>query len=198
MARNGKAPSSRSSATLANQLAGSVESTPPDVSDIVASHVGIAREGIVSALAASQNLMSWMAQWQAINSQAVANCLEALRDAHREALQAQDLHHLMSLPMGLLQRQCSEYSALVSEAYTRLTQTEAQTIDQVNAELPKLWRRMVPGEVVETSTPSNEGVVSPLAQIGRAQAEWLALTQRWIDGVKQAQQNAASSSETPR
>ncbi|MFM8899696.1 MAG: hypothetical protein ACKOF9_07085 [Burkholderiales bacterium] len=193
MARNPKAPSSRSSITPTDNMPASGES-----SSAASGNVGIAREMVSSSLAAQQNLVSWMAQWQAINSQAVVNCLEALRDAHREALQAQDLNHLMSLPMGLLQRQCSEYSALVSEAYTRLAQTEAQTIDQVNAELPKLWRRMVPSEVVEAPTPSNEGDTSPLAQIGRAQAEWLALTQRWIDGVKQAQHNTASSSATTR
>ncbi len=198
MARNGKAPSSRRSATLTGQPPASVESTASEAVGAAASNIGIAREAVASALAATQNLVSWWAQWQTIHSQALTNSMEALRDAHREALQAQDLGHLMSLPMGLLQRQWTEYSALVGEAYARLAQTEAQTIDQANAELPKLWRRLVPSEVVEAPTQAREGDTSPLAQIGRAQAEWLALTQRWIDGVKQAQQNAASSSHATR
>lgn len=193
MARNGKAPSSRSSATHTDN-----SSTPNESSSEATGHVGIAREMVSSSLVASQNLVSWMEQWQSIQSQALARCMETLSDAHREALQAQDLNHLMSLPVGLLQRQWAEYSTLVGEAFTRLAQSEAKTIDQVNAELPKLWRRWVPNNVVEAPTQASENDTSPLAQIGRAQAEWLALTQRWVDSVKQAQQTATSSAETTR
>ncbi|MDL2337598.1 MAG: hypothetical protein QFE16_07145 [Pseudomonadota bacterium] len=147
--------------------------------------MGAIRELLNGSLAAAQNVAAWLEQSQKLNAQAVNTWHENLNAALREVEQADDLQKLMSVTTHLANRQMGTAFQQFGASVKQALETEAQWVERMRSASVGVAQRML-----HTGVPASSGDgadSSPLTQLGQAQAEWLAMTQRWIDSVKSVQ-----------
>lgn len=179
MTRHAKATSSSHESTAA----GSASATP--AFNLTDGSLGAVRDWLNGSLTAAQNLAVWIEQSQKLNVQAVNTWHENLNAALREAEQADDMQKLMSVATQLLNRQMGTAIQQFGANVKQTLETEAQWMERLRNTTVSASQRMLQTGVPAPTGEGGNG--SPLSQLGQAQAEWLAMTQRWIDTVKSAQ-----------
>lgn len=140
------------------------------------------------SLAAAQNVAQWMEQSQQLNAQAVNTWSENLGAAMHEAEQAGDIQKLMAVGTNLINRQMGNSMQQFGVGLKQTLETEAQFVERMRNTAIAMSQRMMQGGLAAQPAAAFNGNsdTSPLAQLSHAQAEWMALTQRWLDTVKTA------------
>lgn len=146
--------------------------------------MGAVRDWLNGSLVAAQNLAAWLEQSQKLNAQAVNTWHENLSVAMREAEQADDLQKLMGVTTQLVNRQMGSAIEQFGAGVRQAIETEAQWMEHLRNTTVSASQQMLKTGVPVPSDASANGL--PLSQLGHAQAEWLAMTQRWIDNIKLA------------
>lgn len=145
------------------------------------------REMFNSSLAAAQNLAQWLGQSQQLNAEVVNTWNENLGNAMREAEQANDIQKLMVVGTNLMNRQMGTSMQQFGAGIKQTLETEAQFIERMRNTATAMSQRMMQGGI---NAQSDDGVAaSPMSQLSQAQAQWLSLTQRWMESVKPAAHN---------
>lgn len=142
------------------------------------------REMFNTSLAAAQNMAQWLGQSQQLNAEAVNTWNENLGNAMREAEQANDIQKLLVVGTNLLNRQMGTSMQQFGAGIKQTLETEAQFIERMRNTAAAMSQRMMQGAI---NAQSGDGsAASPMSQLSHAQAQWLSLTQRWMDSVKPA------------
>lgn len=148
------------------------------------------REMFNSSLVAAQNLAQWLGQSQQLNVQAVDTWNENLGNAMREAEQANDIQKLLVVGTNLLNRQMGTSMQQFGAGIKQTLETEAQFIERMRNTAAAMSQRMMQGAMSGQATLAQDGsAASPMSQLSNAQAQWLSLTQRWMESVKPATHN---------
>ncbi|MDO9313548.1 MAG: hypothetical protein Q7T97_03255 [Burkholderiaceae bacterium] len=147
--------------------------------------IGAARGWMNGSLSAAQHLAAWLEQSQKLNAEAVHTWHANLDEALREAEQAEDLQKLISVATHLLNRQMSTAMQQFGSGVRQAMETEAEWMERLRKSTLSASQQMLQTGMPVPSGEGGNG--SPLLHLGQAQAEWLAMTQRWIDSVKAAQ-----------
>jgi predicted NBD/HSP70 family sugar kinase len=148
------------------------------------------REMFNSSLVAAQNLAQWLGQSQQLNVQAVDTWNENLGNAMREAEQANDIQKLLVVGTNLLNRQMGTSMQQFGAGIKQTLETEAQFIERMRNTATAMSQRMMQGAMSGQATLAQDGsAASPMSQLSNAQAQWLSLTQRWMESVKPATHN---------
>ncbi len=146
------------------------------------------REMLNGSLAAAQGVAQWLEQQQQLNAAAVDTLNQNLHAALREAEQADDVQKLMGVGTNLINRQMGSSMQQFGIGLKHTLETEAQFVERMRNTAMELSQRVMQGaqaaKPFDAGSSVGNGGTSPLAQISHAQAEWLALTQRWIDSIK--------------
>lgn len=143
------------------------------------------RDWLNGSLVAAQDVANWLERSQRLNAEAANTWHEHLSAAMREAEQADNVQKLVGVTNHLANRQMGTAVEQFGAGVKQLLEAEAQWVEHVRDTTVGLSQRMMQ---TAASAPANEGGnTSPLAQLGHAQAEWLAMTQRWIDSVRSVQ-----------
>lgn len=178
MARNGKS-------TYPTPESPSVEQSAASGFQLLNGGLGAARELLNGSLAAAQNLAAWLEQSQQLHAQAVSTWHENLDTAMRDAEQADDLPKLMNVTTQLVNRQLGTAIQQLGASVKQAVETEAQWVERMRNTTVGLSQRMLQtGTLLRPDDAAN-----PLTQLSQAQAEWLAMTQRWIDSVQSVQKS---------
>ena len=126
---------------------------------------------------------------QRLNTQAFRSWVESLALAEREAGQADGLAALMALPAQVWNRQLDVWTRRLNEGSQHVLEAELQWAEDARTRARTLGLPWWPGQGL-TALPAGppvgaDGAVTadPLAAFGQMQNAWLALSQRWIDGV---------------
>lgn len=182
MVRNAKSTSTHSDTTASHQDMAS------GGFNLLQGNASAIREMLNGSLAAAQGVAQWLEQSQQLNAQAVDTLNQNLNSALREAEQADDVQKLMGVGTNLINRQMGSNMQQFSVAVKQTLETEAQFVERMRNSAMTLSQRVMQGSLA--AKPA-EAVVdnSPLAQLSHAQAEWMALTQRWINSIKPAGHN---------
>jgi hypothetical protein len=138
-----------------------------------------------NSLAASQNVTAWLAQWRQLNDQAMSFWSEALRGMGEQLPLAWNWGPWVFLPADLAQRQLSDFLAFLGGTATHQAEeapTAAAHRFGAATTTPRLWQR---------GDEKNNGGAAPPDPMARAQAEWLALTQGWLQGMAPARDGGA-------
>ena len=160
--------------------ADSAASTPPGKAafDPVHDTLPWARDSLTGMLELGEGMSAWMRQCQALGAETVHAWAEALRATRQQAGQARDLQQLMHLPGNLAQRQLSIALQQFSAAMTKGLEAQAQMSERVRHDAGKVWQRVLPAAGM--APPYGDTPTPPLSSM---QAEWLAFTQRWLEGL---------------
>ena len=146
------------------------------------------RELLNGSLAAAQGVAQWLEQSQQLNALAVDTLNQNLNSALREAEQADDVQTLMGVGTNLINRQMGSSMQQFGIGLKQTLETEAQFVERMRNTAMTLSQRVMQGGLA--AQPAADTVDnSPMAQISHAQAEWMALTQRWINSIKPAGHN---------
>lgn len=141
-----------------------------------------ARDWLSGSLAAAQNVATWLEQSQQLNAQAINTWHENLSAAMRDAERADDMQKLMGVTTELLHRQMGTAIEQFGAGVRQALETEAQWMERLRTTTVSASQRMLQtGKPVSSGDGASE---SALSNLGQAQAEWLAMTQRWLDTVK--------------
>ncbi len=145
------------------------------------------REMFNSSLAAAQNLTQWLGQSQQLNAQAANTWNENIGNAMREAEQANDMQKLMAVGTNLINRQMGTSMQQFGAGIKQTLETEAQFIERMRNNATAMSQRMMHSAL---GAQTDDGAAaSPMSQLSQAQAQWLSLTQRWMESVKPAARN---------
>ena len=145
------------------------------------------REMFSSSLAAAQNLAQWLEQSQQLNTEAVNTWNENLGNAMREAEHANDIQKLMAVGTNLINRQMGTSMQQFGTGIKQTLETEAQFIERMRNTATVMSQRMMNGAL---GAQTDDGAAaSPMSQLSHAQAQWLSLTQRWMESVKASSPN---------
>jgi hypothetical protein len=145
------------------------------------------REMFNTSLAAAQNLAQWLGQSQQLNAQAVDTWNENLGHAMHEAEQANDIQKLMAVGTNLINRQVGTSMQQFGVGIKQTLETEAQFIERMRNTATTMSQRMMRGAM--GAQAQDGATASPMSQLSQAQAQWLSLTQRWMESVKPAAHN---------
>ena len=182
MVRNAKSTSTHSDTTASHQDMAS------GGFNLLQGNAAAMREMLNGSLAAAQGVAQWLEQSQQLNAQMVETLNENLNSALREAEQADDVQKLMGVGTNLINRQMGSNMQQFGIGLKQTLETEAQFVERMRNTAMTLSQRVMQGGVAarpfDGGATAAGGDNSPMAQISHAQAEWLALTQRWIDSIK--------------
>ncbi|OYY67213.1 MAG: hypothetical protein B7Y51_00355 [Burkholderiales bacterium 28-67-8] len=145
------------------------------------------REMLNGSLAAAQGVAQWLEQSQQLNAQVVETLNQNLNSALREAEQADDVQKLMGVGTNLINRQMGSNMQQFGIGLKQTLETEAQFVERMRNTAMTLSQRVMQGGMA--AKPAEVVDNSPMAQLSHAQAEWMALTQRWINSIKTAGHN---------
>jgi hypothetical protein len=174
----------KSTSTQAEDIASDVEDTG---FNLLYGNTTAVREMFNSSLAAAQNLAQWLEQSQQLNTEAVNTLNENLSNAMHEAERANDMQKLMAVGTNLIHRQMGTSMQQFGAGIKQTLETEAQFIERMRNTATAMSQRMMHGAL---GAQTNDGAAaSPMSQLGQAQAQWLSLTQRWMESVKPASPN---------
>jgi hypothetical protein len=174
----------KSTSTHAEDIASDVEDTG---FNLLYGNTAAVREMFNSSLAAAQNLTQWLGQSQELNAQAVNTWNENLGNAMREAEHANDIQKLMAVGTNLINRQMGTSMQQFGAGIKQTLETEAQFIERMRHTATAMSQRMMNGAL---GAQTDDGAAaSPMSQLSHAQAQWLSLTQRWMESVKPAARN---------
>lgn len=139
-----------------------------------------ARAAVSGSLAAAHDIVDWVMQLQRQQTKLLGEWRQALESAQPEIEQAADLQALVTATTKLTQRQTALAVQQVGEVMAAWMGSETALANRFRSEAAGLMQKMLPVGVLPAA---GAGVsdTSPLAQIGRMQDQWLAMTQRWID-----------------
>lgn len=178
---------------------GKHELMPSRAQAAAAADGNIAKDVAETSIAATQDLGHWLSHWQRLGTQAMAAWGGALGNIEQEPSQATYFGPLAFLPFELAQRQFQTFWSFFGWVFPGrestgrpATATADPGLDPFAA-TPPLWRRawsaatdgtVAAGSADSADTTLQDGASTPvLEQMARAQSEWLALTQRWIDSA---------------
>jgi hypothetical protein len=145
------------------------------------------REMFNTSLGAAQNLAQWLGQSQQLNAEVVNTWNENLGNAMREAEQANDIQKLMAVGTNLMNRQMGTSMQQFGVGIKQTLETEAQFIERMRNTATAMSQRMMRGAM--GAQAQDGSAASPMSQLSQAQAQWLSLTQRWMESVKPAAHN---------
>ena len=145
------------------------------------------REMFNSSLAAAQNVAQWLEQSQQLNAEAVNTLNENLSNAMHEAERANDMQKLMAVGTNLINRQMGTSMQQFGAGIKQTLETEAQFIERMRNTATAMSQRMMRGAM--GAQAQDGSAASPMSQLGNAQAQWLSMTQRWMESVKPAAHN---------
>ena len=145
------------------------------------------REMLNGSLAAAQGVAQWLEQSQQLNAQMVETLNQNLNSALREAEQADDVQKLMGVGTNLINRQMGSNMQQFGIGLKQTLETEAQFVERMRNTAMTLSQRVMQGSMAAKPVEAVDN--SPMAQLSHAQAEWMALTQRWINSIKPAGHN---------
>lgn len=174
----------KSTSTQAEDIASDVEDTG---FNLLYGNTTAVREMFNSSLAAAQNLAQWLEQSQQLNAEAVNTLNENLSNAMHEAEQANDIQKLMAVGTNLINRQMGTSMQQFGAGIKQTLETEAQFIERMRNTATAMSQRIMQGAM--GAQPSDGSAASPISQLGQAQAQWLSMTQRWMESVKPAAHN---------
>lgn len=149
----------------------------------------IAKDVAETSLAATHDMGHWLSQWRQMGAQAMSFWGGALGDIEEEASQAPHFSPLFFLPFELMQRQANLFWSFFGVPLARLAPAPAaaKAATPLGGALPAPWRgdgAAGPGKAASgKALPADGAEDSVLDQMARAQSEWLAMTQRWIDSA---------------
>ena len=182
MVRNTKSTSTHSDTTASHQ------DTASGGFNLLQGNATAMREMLNGSLAAAQGVAQWLEQSQQLHAQAVETLNQNLDAALREAEQADDVQKLMGVGTNLINRQMGSSMQQFGIGLKHTLETEAQFVERMRNTAMTLSQRVMQGGAAarpfDSGAAAAGGDSSPLAQISHAQAEWLALTQRWINSIK--------------
>ncbi len=182
MVRNAKSTSAHSDTTASHQ-----DSTSGGF-NLLQGNATAMRELLSGSLVAAQGMAQWLEQSQQLNAQAIDTLNQNLNSAMREAEQADDVQKLMGVGTNLINRQMGSSMQQFGVGLKQTLETEAQLVDRMRNTAMTMSQRVMQGGLAakpfDTGAAAVAGDTSPLAQLGHVQAEWLALTQRWINSIK--------------
>jgi hypothetical protein len=184
MVRNAKSTSHHSDAEASHQ------DTASGGFNLLQGNATAMRELLNGSLVAAQGMAQWLEQSQQLNAHAVETLNQNLTAAMREAEHADDLQKLMGVGTNLINRQMGSSMQQFGIGLKQTLETEAQFVERMrNTAMALSQRAMQSGSAAHSFDTGAAGDSSPLAQISHAQAEWLALTQRWINSIKPPSHN---------
>jgi hypothetical protein len=174
----------KSTSTQAEDMTSDVEGTG---FNLLYGNTAAVREMFNSSLAAAQNLAQWLGQSQELNAQAVNTWNENLGNAMREAEHANDMQKLMAVGTNLINRQMGTSMQQFGTGIKQTLETEAQFIERMRNTATVMSQRMMNGAL---GAQTDDGAAaSPMSQLSHAQAQWLSMTQRWMESVKASSPN---------
>jgi hypothetical protein len=174
----------KSTSTHAEDIASDVEDTG---FNLLYGNTTAMREMFNSSLAAAQNVAQWLEQSQQLNTEAVNTLNENLSNAMHEAERANDMQKLMAVGTNLINRQMGTSMQQFGAGIKQTLETEAQFIERMRSTATAMSQRMMHGAL---GAQTDDGAAaSPMSQLSQAQAQWLSLTQRWMESVKPATRN---------
>jgi hypothetical protein len=174
----------KSTSTHAEDIASDVEDTG---FNLLYGNTTAMREMFNSSLAAAQNVAQWLEQSQQLNTEAVNTLNENLSNAMHEAERANDMQKLMAVGTNLINRQMGTSMQQFGAGIKQTLETEAQFIERMRSTATAMSQRMMHGAL---GAQTDDGAAaSPMSQLSQAQAQWLSLTQRWMESVKPAARN---------
>ena len=186
MVRNAKSTSTHSDTAASHQ-----DSTSGGF-NLLQGNASAMRELLSGSLVAAQGMAQWLEQSQQLNAQAVDTLNQNLNSAMREAEQADDVQKLMGVGTNLINRQMGSSMQQFGVGLKQTLETEAQFVERMRNTARALAQRVMQGGLAAKPFDSGAGTTgdsSPMAQLGHVQAEWLAMTQRWINSIKPAGHN---------
>jgi hypothetical protein len=151
---------------------------PTGTFDLTGDTLPWTRENLIRMLELSLGFSTWLKQWQSLGTVSVDAWCEALRVALQEGERARDLHQILLLPANVVQRQLSATLYLVSATAAKMLDDQVQSTERLRQCMGSMWQRVSPAVVSDQPTQSGGIRLDPLA---KAQVEWLALTQRWLE-----------------
>lgn len=185
---------------------GKHEVMPSRAQAAAAADGNIAKDLAETSIAATQDLGHWMSHWQRLGTQAMSAWGGALGDIERDPSQAAYFSPWVFLPFELMQRQAQMFWSLFGFALPlqdtaggpapapSKTGASATAAGGLGATTPPLWRKAWDSAAGGAATTDGSAAGSPdgasaqvLEQMARAQSEWLAMTQRWIDSAASLQ-----------